>query len=125
MKKQLKTKILAAFMSIAMLAAFATGCTDSSNNSSADNSTTSDNSSVTSEDTNSQTGTPEAIRDISSMELVKEMGVGINLGNTFESAGSWIAPTGVTSYEQAWGSPIITREMSTAIENIHIMKKCN
>ena len=54
-----------------------------------------------------------SMRDISTMELVNEMGVGINLGNTFESAGSWIAPTGVTSYEQAWGSPIITREMIT------------
>ncbi len=54
-----------------------------------------------------------SMRDITTMELVKEMGVGINLGNTFESAGSWIAPTGVTSYEQAWGSPIITREMIT------------
>ena len=54
-----------------------------------------------------------SMRDITTMELVNEMGVGINLGNTFESAGSWIAPTGVTSYEQAWGSPIITREMIT------------
>jgi len=54
-----------------------------------------------------------SMRDITTMELVKEMGVGINLGNTFESAGSWIAPTGVTSYETGWGSPIITREMIT------------
>ncbi|MBR4096726.1 MAG: glycoside hydrolase family 5 protein [Oscillospiraceae bacterium] len=54
-----------------------------------------------------------SMRDITTMELVNEMGVGINLGNTFESAGSWISPTGVTAYEQAWGSPIITREMIT------------
>ena len=52
-----------------------------------------------------------SMRDITTMELVREMGVGINLGNTFESAGSWISPTGVTAYEQAWGSPIITRDM--------------
>lgn len=51
------------------------------------------------------------MRDITTMEVVREMGLGINLGNTFESAGDWIAKTGVTSYETAWGSPVITKEM--------------
>ncbi len=115
MKKQLKTKILAAFMSITMLAAFATGCTDSSNNSSADNSTTSDNSSVTSEDTNSQTGTPEAIRDISSMELVKEMKVGWILGNTLDGGGKHLKGASVQSLETAWGNPVTTKEMIDAV----------
>ncbi|MBR6598803.1 MAG: glycoside hydrolase family 5 protein, partial [Oscillospiraceae bacterium] len=31
------------------------------------------------------------MRDITTMELVKDMGVGINLGNTLESCGDWIA----------------------------------
>jgi endoglucanase len=31
------------------------------------------------------------MRDISTMDLVKEMGVGINLGNTMEACGDWIA----------------------------------
>lgn len=48
------------------------------------------------------------MRDITTMELVKEMGVGINLGNTFESMGSGAS---VQNYETAWGSPVITREM--------------
>ncbi len=54
------------------------------------------------------------MRDITTMELVREMGVGINLGNTFESCGDWIKQWGdgtVASYETAWGSPIITKEM--------------
>lgn len=51
------------------------------------------------------------MRDITTMELVKEMGVGINLGNTFESCGSWIDDSEVKNFETAWGSPVITQEM--------------
>ena len=31
------------------------------------------------------------MRDMTTMEIVRDMGVGINLGNTFESCGDWIA----------------------------------
>lgn len=54
------------------------------------------------------------MRNITTMELVRDMGIGINLGNTFESCGDWIAQWGdgsVQSYETAWGSPVITQEM--------------
>lgn len=51
------------------------------------------------------------MRDITTMELVKEMGVGINLGNTFESCGSWIDDSEVKNFETAWGSPVITQKM--------------
>lgn len=50
------------------------------------------------------------IRNISTMQLVRDMGLGINLGNTFESCGSWINST-VRSYETAWGSPVITQNI--------------
>ena len=55
-----------------------------------------------------------AMRDMTTMELVREMGLGINLGNTYESCGDWIAQWGdgtPESYETAWGSPVITQEM--------------
>lgn len=45
------------------------------------------------------------------MEYVKSLGIGINLGNTFEACGSWITPGSVTNYETAWGSPVITEEI--------------
>ncbi len=65
------------------------------------------------------TGVPAAaeepdMRDITTMELVREMGLGINLGNTMESCGDWIAQWGdgtVTSYETAWGSPVVTKAL--------------
>ena len=47
-----------------------------------------------------------AMRDMTTMEYVQSLGVGINLGNTFESCG-WEADT-VTAYETGWGSPAIT-----------------
>lgn len=34
------------------------------------------------------------MRDMTTMEIVRDMGVGINLGNTFESCGDWIAQGG-------------------------------
>ena len=54
------------------------------------------------------------MRDMSTIELVEDMGIGINLGNTMEAAGDWIAQSGgstVTDYETSWGSPVITKAM--------------
>lgn len=52
------------------------------------------------------------MREMTTMELVKDMGIGINLGNTLESCGNWINDMeGVAGYEKAWGSPIITEPM--------------
>ncbi|MCL2627323.1 MAG: glycoside hydrolase family 5 protein [Oscillospiraceae bacterium] len=51
------------------------------------------------------------MRDISTMELVHDMGIGINLGNTLEATGSWIRGYLVMQYEMAWGSPIITEDL--------------
>lgn len=61
-----------------------------------------------------------SMRDITTMELVRDMGIGINLGNTFEACGDWIKEVDdqwgdgvltVSEYETAWGSPVITQEM--------------
>ncbi len=51
------------------------------------------------------------MRDITTMELVQDMGVGINLGNTLEATGSWINGSCVNDYETSWGSPTITQEI--------------
>ena len=49
------------------------------------------------------------MREMSTMEIVRDMGLGINLGNTFESCGMKL--NSVTQYETGWGSPVITKEM--------------
>lgn len=50
--------------------------------------------------------------DMTTGDIVAEMGLGINLGNTLEACGDWIDSSGgVNSYETAWGSPTVTEEM--------------
>ena len=55
-----------------------------------------------------------SMRDMTTMEIVDDMGIGINLGNTFESSGDWIDQWGdgtPNAYETAWGSPTVTEEL--------------
>jgi len=51
----------------------------------------------------------------STAQIVHDMGIGINLGNTFESCGTWINKSSVTNFETAWGSPVITKAMIQGI----------
>ena len=75
--------------------------------------TTTDNTSITEEVTSAAEPETEIsdMRDITTMELVKEMGYGINLGNTFEACGDWINSETADNYITAWGSPVITKEI--------------
>lgn len=55
-----------------------------------------------------------SMREMTTMEIVTDMGIGINLGNTFESCGDWIDQWGdgtPNAYETAWGSPTVTKKM--------------
>ena len=55
-----------------------------------------------------------AMRDMTTMEIASDMGIGINLGNTFESSGDWIEQWGdgtPNAYETAWGSPTVTEDL--------------
>ena len=57
--------------------------------------------------------------ELTSVELTKLMGNGINLGNTMEAYGHASLGTGaaVSSYETLWGQPVTTQEMITAMKN--------
>jgi endoglucanase len=57
------------------------------------------------------------MRDITTMALVHDMGIGINLGNTFEACGDWIRGTTVRAFETAWGSPVITESLIKGYAN--------
>lgn len=92
-------QLFSLFTAAALLCAFS-GCSNSAD-------------SAAPESASAETKVPE-MRDISTTVLVQDMGIGINLGNTFESCGDWIEQWGdgsVESYETAWGSPVITQEM--------------
>ncbi|OUM66551.1 glycoside hydrolase family 5 protein [Piromyces sp. E2] len=51
----------------------------------------------------------------SSQELLHEMGIGWNLGNTLEAFGDWITGTTPQAYETAWGNPVTTEAMIQAV----------
>lgn len=53
----------------------------------------------------------QTMRDISSAELVKDMGLGWNLGNTLDSICPWITGGTVEQYETGWGNPVITKDI--------------
>jgi len=55
-----------------------------------------------------------AMRDITTMQLVYDMGLGINLGNTLDATGDWVNPKTQAAFETCWGSPIITEPMIKA-----------
>ncbi len=52
------------------------------------------------------------MRDISTAEIVKEMGIGINLGNTYEAVRTDLKPSaGAVAFERGWGSVEITEDI--------------
>lgn len=51
----------------------------------------------------------EPVSDRSTLDFVRDMGLGINLGNALDSTGTWFEKT-VEAQETAWGSPIITED---------------
>lgn len=57
------------------------------------------------------------MRDIPSIELVKEMSVGWNLGNTFDSSKeNFTGDETVESWETAWGQPVTTKAMIDSVK---------
>lgn len=57
------------------------------------------------------------MRDITSMELISEMRIGWNLGNTFDSIiGSPSGNESATDWETAWGQPVTTKAMIDSVK---------
>jgi endoglucanase len=89
--------------------------TEDTSANSADTQTDTKDTSVNSADTQTDKEEPDTdMRDITTMQLVYDMGIGINLGNTFDSTGDWINSSEVRNFETAWGSPVITENMIKA-----------
>ena len=56
------------------------------------------------------------LENLSSVEVVRLMGLGWNLGNTMECAGDSIKGPNIRNFETAWGNPATTKEMIDAIK---------
>lgn len=57
------------------------------------------------------------IKDISSLELVKDMKIGWSLGNTLDGGGQSNKGSAPETIERAWGNPVTTKEMIDEIKN--------
>ena len=101
-----KGRFLAAVLAAVTAVMSLTGCSNPKNG----------GSSIGTQQLESQASTPPAAASMTTMELVQDMGLGINLGNTFEAVGGSLQG-GVSSYEKSWGSPLITRELIEGYKN--------
>lgn len=114
-------KGLAAFLTVSVVLAFA-GCSENkpSPDSGSDTSEAGTAPAKTETTNASEAGTApdKQLTEMTTAEIVKDMGLGINLGNTMEACGNWInSDGGVKSYETAWGSPEITEDMIKGYAN--------
>ena len=58
------------------------------------------------------------VRDnVTTQQIVNEMGLGINLGNTLDATGNWFDTTVQSNFETAWGSPIVSKELIEGYAN--------
>jgi endoglucanase len=56
------------------------------------------------------------LHQVTSVEMVRLMGFGWNLGNTMEACGDWITGREVMNFETAWGNPETTREIIAQVK---------
>ncbi len=57
----------------------------------------------------------QGFEELGSMEAMRRMGMGWNLGNTLEACGDWIKGKTVHDFETAWGNPDTTRAMIAGV----------
>ncbi len=102
-------KTVSAILCTAIICGTVAGCTgDNSSNAGTDSSTASDDN--TSQFTGLVTE-QQPIRDITSLELMKEFKIGWSLGNTLDAGDAGKRGSYPETIERAWGNPITTKEM--------------
>ena len=110
MKKKLF--ILAALLPVMLLSAVFSGCDQSAD-------TAEETALPAANEAETISGDDFDITGISSIELARLMGNGINLGNTMEAYGHNTPgiDAEISAYETVWGQPITTPEMIQAMKN--------
>ncbi len=56
------------------------------------------------------------VREMSSQQIVDDMGLGYNIGNTFDSIGSWITIDDPWEYQRAWNNDPVSKHF---IQKVH------
>lgn len=106
-------KILAAAVSMSLCMGILAGCGDSSlSSSSADDTSSQTSDSGSGEQKKEKDDTVKPFKDTTAWELVKDMKVGWNLGNTLDATNA----NDVTA-ETSWGNPVTTKLMIDAVKD--------
>ena len=109
MKKGLLKRVTAAVTAVIMMSAFASCNKENEEVPASDDGTTVTEAAVTEAYVSTVN---DEIRDLPSMELVKEIKIGWSLGNTLDAPDA----NDLTS-ETSWGNPYTTKEMITAVKD--------
>lgn len=116
----MKKRIFAALTAALSLTAMLCGCSGrtSESNSNPDSSVAADNSSAAQEESSAAESAPEENNssdknELTSLDVIRQMGNGINLGNTLESYAhqQYLDGADPATLETSWGQPLTTAEM--------------
>lgn len=117
MKKNAKRMVIMVFLLAVTLFAACKGSEEETPTPTAVPTQAADNSQIPDKGTPDDV-TPVVTKELTSLEVMRLMGNGINLGNTMEAYGR--ADHGVTAevavYETAWGAPVTTQEMISGMK---------
>ena len=117
MKHTTTKKLRSAIAQITALAVLAgmsvcfTGCNDT-----AQSEVSADTTESVTDQNSGELDRPGEIRDISSMELISEMKIGWNLGNTLDAGGEYVRGSLPEAIETSWGNPVTTKEMIDTVK---------
>lgn len=112
MKKSLLKRIAASIAAVIMMSAFSSCKKEAAAPANDDGTTVTEAAEVTEATEPYVSSVNDGIRDLPSMELVKEIKIGWNLGNTLDASDA----KDLTS-ETSWGQPYTTKEMITAVKD--------
>ncbi|MGN0596910.1 MAG: glycoside hydrolase family 5 protein [Ruminiclostridium sp.] len=109
MKVKTLTSLAALFLAAAMLA----GCGGTGNTNNTSDAQQSQTTSVSDTEVISNGSDEDEIKSMTSLEMIRAMGNGINLGNTLEAYNhnSYVSGSDPDGFETVWGQPYTTAEM--------------
>lgn len=115
--EKMDMKKLTALFAAAAMAASITACGNTSDAPAETSAADQSEASETAEASVKDTHTNDEMRDMTAAEVVAEMKIGWNLGNTLDSTrdGEFIDDT--SKYETAWGNPVTTKQMVDMVKN--------
>lgn len=111
-------KLIAALTACMLSAGMLVGCGGKSDDTTDNSETTAAVTEAAEETSVKDTHTNDEMRDMTAAQVVAEMKIGWNLGNTLDAVNESIpAGSEISKYETAWGNPVTTKTMIDMVKN--------